>query len=333
MIDGLAEDTGSDTSLEAAAAAINGLLSGKPEDKKTREAPRKPTAPAEPAEEDDADTEPADETEQQPAEEEESEEVDDEPTPQESQPRKLKVKVNGQEIEVTEDEAVKGYSRTEDYTRKTQELAEKRKAFEAESEAVRGERQRYATQLAQLEKVLKDATPAEPDWDTLRDGDPAVFAATYAAWKQHQDRIEAISAERTKAEQKVQADRVAKMQDALKAESTKLLEAIPAWKDDAVAKAEKVKVAEYARAQGYTDDELSAVTDHRVIKILRDAMLFRAAQQKKPAIESKIEKARVMAPGSTASPREVSDLTKAKQALAKSHSLKDAGSAIALLLG
>ena len=58
---------------------------------------------------------------------EESEEVEGE---EESQPqvRTFKVKVDGEEVEVPEDELLKGYSRTQDYTRKTQQLAEQRKA-------------------------------------------------------------------------------------------------------------------------------------------------------------------------------------------------------------
>ena len=72
---------------------------------------------------------------------EESEEVEEE---EESQPtvRTFKVKVDGEEVEVPEDELLKGYSRTQDYTRKTQQLAEQRKAAESEFEQVRKERDR-----------------------------------------------------------------------------------------------------------------------------------------------------------------------------------------------
>jgi hypothetical protein len=44
--------------------------------------------------------------------------------------RTYRVKVNGEEIEVTEDELLNGYSRQQDYTRKSQELAERRKAID-----------------------------------------------------------------------------------------------------------------------------------------------------------------------------------------------------------
>ena len=54
----------------------------------------------------------------------EEEELDDQVESEEdTEPQVFAVKVNGEELEVTEDELVKGYSRNRDYTRKTQELA------------------------------------------------------------------------------------------------------------------------------------------------------------------------------------------------------------------
>ena len=43
----------------------------------------------------------------------------------------FRVKVDGEEVEVPLDELLKGYSRTADYTRKTQAIAEARKQAEA----------------------------------------------------------------------------------------------------------------------------------------------------------------------------------------------------------
>ena len=45
---------------------------------------------------------------------------------------KYRVKVDNEELEVDVDELIKGYSRTSDYTKKTQALAEQRKQIEAE---------------------------------------------------------------------------------------------------------------------------------------------------------------------------------------------------------
>ena len=51
----------------------------------------------------------------------------------EEQPKPLyKAKVDGEEIEVDIDELINGYQRIADYTKKSQALAEQRKAIEAE---------------------------------------------------------------------------------------------------------------------------------------------------------------------------------------------------------
>ena len=61
--------------------------------------------------------------------EEEGESDEDEEQDEESeQPQTVKVKVDGEEVEVTLDELKSGYSRTKDYTRKTQELANQLKS-------------------------------------------------------------------------------------------------------------------------------------------------------------------------------------------------------------
>lgn len=75
--------------------------------------------------EDDEDSESNAQEEEQPTETEEDtheEETDEEP--------KYTVKVDGEEIEVTQDELLRGYMRQRDYTQKTQQLAEQRRQFE-----------------------------------------------------------------------------------------------------------------------------------------------------------------------------------------------------------
>ena len=74
---------------------------------------------------DDEDSESNAQEEEQPTETEEEtheEETDEEP--------KYTVKVDGEEIEVTQEELLRGYMRQKDYTQKTQQLAEQRRQFE-----------------------------------------------------------------------------------------------------------------------------------------------------------------------------------------------------------
>jgi len=71
---------------------------------------------------------------------------------EEEQPKpRYKVKASGEEVEVELDELIKGYQQGADYTKKSQALAEQRKAIEAERqhlEYVKQERQAYAQIVA-----------------------------------------------------------------------------------------------------------------------------------------------------------------------------------------
>ena len=63
--------------------------------------------------------------------EEQTEESEDNETQETNvEEPKYKVKVDGEEIEVTQDELLRGYMRQRDYTQKTQQLAEQRRQFE-----------------------------------------------------------------------------------------------------------------------------------------------------------------------------------------------------------
>jgi hypothetical protein len=70
-----------------------------------------------------------------------------EPTQTTETPRKLRVKVDGEEFEIDEEEAVRGYQREQDYRRKTAEAAELRRKAEAERAAVQQERETRVNQL------------------------------------------------------------------------------------------------------------------------------------------------------------------------------------------
>ena len=79
---------------------------------------------------DNLDEQDSESTEEQPekSEEESEEETEEEP--------KYKVKVDGQEVEVTQEELLRGYMRQSDYTRKTQALANERQRYEQQQQWV-----------------------------------------------------------------------------------------------------------------------------------------------------------------------------------------------------
>jgi hypothetical protein len=258
---------------------------------------------------------------------EESDQSEDEESPDASSPPPpptFTVKVDGEERDVPLEELLKGYSRTEDYTRKTQKLAEERKASEAELLAVRAEREQYASTLGKLEEFLTSSTPKEPDWVTLQRENPEAFPAEFAAWQVRERQLKEVQAERQAADAKVMEDRKAELTKVIEAEKVLTLEKIPEWQDAGKAQAEWSELERYAESQGYSANDLKAVVDHRVIVMLRKAMLHdRAAQATVPPPVKKA--APVMQPGAAQPAKKpVTELTRAKQRLAKTGDVRDA---------
>jgi hypothetical protein len=321
--------------VDSAAPVFEGLLSAL-EEPQSRETP--PTQDESAPVETEAASEQAEGTDEPAENENPDEKAEGEDQASEETPldlsRKVKRKIDGEEVEITLEEALNGYSRTADYTRKTQAHAEKVKAFETEAQAVRAERATYATSLKQLEDAIKQATPAEPDWDKLKlEADPAEFASTWVSWKQHKERMDALRQEREQAEQKVEQDRLEARRAHLETERNRVLEVIPDWKDTAKASAEKAEMVKFALDAGYTEADLAEVTDHRVLVLLRKAMLYDKAQKAAPVVRRKIEEAKVVRPGASGDNKlTVTETTRKLQRLAKTGHISDAAAAFESML-
>ena len=317
------ETTGTSEPLTEAglASVFEGFLSDEPEYQETAETPPTQESPeSEPeSEEVESSTEP-DDTEQG-----ESEETEETEESQIEQPQTYRVKVNGEEVEVTHDELLRGYSRTQDYTRKTQELAEQRRVAGQYAEHMRAGREQLATQLTELEQALKDQQPQEPDWVKEQQENPEQFPAKWAQWSQYKERMQALAQERHRATEAVQRDRSAAYEAQVAEARQKLAEYIPEWKDAGKAKAEKAKmIAAATEDYGYTQDEMRQVIDPRIMRVLRDATLYRELQKKKPQIEANITKVKAATPGASGANRKPKSKARvAEERLAQSGSSDD----------
>ena len=263
--------------------------------------------------------------------EEQSEEGEE--TEEEEQPTEVyTVKVDGKEVEVTLDELQKGYSRTQDYTRKTQQIAETRKAVEAEASAIRAEREQYAQLLGALKQQL-ESTEAPVDMDRLYNEDPIEWVRQSEVMRQKQDKLAAIQSEQQRLSQLTAQQRAQEMNAHLATQQEALIQAVPEWKDSKKAQAEKALLVEFGKKIGFSDDELKNVYDHRAVVALRKAALYDQMMSKrgqiKPVINNGPRPAKPSAAGRVST---TTESTRAKQRLAKSGRVNDAASAIELLL-
>jgi hypothetical protein len=268
------------------------------------------------------------------AEPEDASESEEEEAPP---PRLVKVKVDGMEVEVDEEELKKGYSRTSDYTKKTQALAEERRKFEAEERAaVRAERQAYAENLARVQEALEVLTPSrEPDWRELQGQmTPEEFTKHYASWKANASRLERVREEQERVRSLQEQDDSRARATRLMQEKDRLEEAVPDLKDPEKGKALRQDLMDYAKAIGFSDDDLAAVEDHRPLVLLHKARLWDESQKRRPKVEEKVDRAleSLKPTGSKPAPRQkVVDGLKTK--LKDSGSLDDAAAYLNTIMG
>ena len=319
------------TNLADAASAISAMLAPEKgqaqvdETQPAEESEEDSTAAA--SEEDDSGVEDApeeDTSEEQSGEEEESEEQE--------QPQTFTVKIDGKEVAVTLDELQKGYSRTQDYTRKTQQIAEVRKQVEAETQAVRAERGQYAQLLGALQAQLQ-ATEPQVDLDRLYHEDPIEWVRQKEVMRERQEKVQAIQAEQQRLYQTSQREQQQALEQQLVLQKDALLAALPSWKDSKVAKAEKALVVESAKNAGFSDEDLNSVYDHRLVLLLRKAGLYDQMMSKRQGIKPVTNGPRPAKPGAAGRVSTTSESARAQQRLAKTGRVDDAADAIYKLLG
>jgi hypothetical protein len=259
---------------------------------------------------------------------EDQQETDEVEYEEETKPR-YKVKASGEEVEVELDELIKGYQQGTDYTKKSQALAEQRKAFEAERshlEYVKQERQAYAQKLQALDSFLNQQSQGV-NLDVLRETDPIGYAVAVAEQSQREKQLAVVRNEQQRIAQQQQAEQQSSLQNHLRQESEKLVSLIPELatpQGDAVRK----QIRDYAKSVGWTDQELSSVYDSRAVQTLYKAMKYEQLQKSKPELTKKLIAApKMMRSGTSAPPNRSGQDKQAMQRLRETGKVSDAAKA------
>lgn len=271
----------------------------------------------------------SEETDEAEAEVEQSETEESEE--QEEQPATYRVKVDGEEVEVTLDELQKGYSRQQDYTAKTMQIGQERQALEADKQAVAQERAYYGQAVEQLRAALEKFQADDPVDENLRWTDPGEYAARKQEQSDRQRQIDNLKAEEARIAEQARGEEEGRLQARAVEEEKALLAALPEWTDPEKARQEWSGIVEYANSRGVKPEELKGLMyDHRLVLALRDAAAYRALKAKTPKIAEQVSAVKAAKPGAPVRP--VTDLTRSKQRLAKTGRVEDAASAIERML-
>ena len=294
-------------SVNEAAGAFLGLMEPQEAEQATPETP-----------------EPEEQVEASEPEELETQEVETEPEPQ-----RFRVKAAGEEREVTFDELVDGYQKGLDYTKKSQSVAEQRKAVEAERAAIEEAKQArdaYSQRLSLIEQFLSKQNEGE-DLNALKEVDPIGYAVKVAERTEREKQLAMVQAEQQRMAQQRFAEQQAVLQQHIQQEAKRLAEVIPEYGDEKKGNEVKQTIRSFAKEVGFTDQELAQAYDSRQVQVLWMAAQYAKLQKQKPELTKKMQDApKMLRPGVAANQKNAADenVKKAHSQLRKSGKVSDA---------
>lgn len=196
--------------------------------------------------------------------------------------------------------ALKGaFLRQADYTRKTQELAEHRRAVEAERAAL-AEHSRTAGQassdrlrLAALDHQLEEF--ADVDWDAFAGEDPQGAQRLWARYQELGHAREQLAYAVTHHEERGRLSAAREAAERMAETGRTLQKEIDGWSPDVAA-----KLVDYAQAFGVTLEELSQAADPRLWKLLHRAYQADQSAQGEAAAKAQAVRPAVLVSGAAA---------------------------------
>ena len=266
------------------------------------------------------------ESEDEPEATEEEDEDSDEDEVQVEERKTFRVKAGGEEKDVTLEELVSGYQKGDDYTKKSQTLAEQRKVMEAEAKAIQEAqhlREEYQARLGQVSQILQQNDADYSDLEQLKENDPIAYAVKVAEKTENTKKMQVIQQEQARLAQESNQYRANQQAQFVAEQSKMLTEKVKEFSDPKKAEQIKNDIRSFGKSVGFSDIELSQVYYHRHVLILQKAMEYDKLQKANPGINKKLSNAPKMSKnGNKVAKTDV--YTKQKKRLKSSGKLTDA---------
>lgn len=200
---------------------------------------------------------------------------------------------------------------TADYTRKTQDVAQRRKAVDGMAQEFMGRIQSYDAILAKFTDA--EITPPDP---SLRMTDPDAYDQALANYVHRKDLKDKATAERGRVQQEYAKQQEAQEQQYFRQQAEKLAELAPKIAADTPEAAKvRAEIYGFAQKQGYEPERLRMASAIDMVT-LHKAMLYDAQQAAKTAVKVVPKPApKVIKPGSASVSGKPSQLSSAVQVL------------------
>lgn len=217
---------------------------------------------------------------------------------------KFTVNIDGTDVELTKSELINGYKAQKSSTQKFEAAAALRKEADAVAEKARAERQQAALGLQQAQAVLAAQLQEQGriDWDALLEQDPIEYQKQKHLYDKRQAALMEVHSRGQQLADQERQDQLKRFVESVQSEQQELLAKLPEWKDQAKRTAEEKAIADELISRGFSPERVygkpnpdgtpnlnaPGITDHKIILLARDAMLYRQMMSKAKAAAQKV---------------------------------------------
>ena len=231
-----------------------------------------------------------------------------------------KVKVGGEEQDVTLEDLRKGYMMESDYRKKTSEVARQREEIQQKKAELAGK-----VEEAELLLRFEAEDLSSPENQELKEIDPVAYYEKREALEAKTKKLEELKVEAQKSEE-------AKTQETLKQEIDLVYQALPEWLDEDIVKSDSAAMASMYESMGLPQEYLDSRNTHYDLLIARKAALYDKLMSSKPESKKVTPKPKSATPSAN-KPSETNEAVKvARSKLAKTGSMQDGVAAIKQLM-
>lgn len=184
----------------------------------------------------------------------------------------------------------RGQLRQADYTRKTQEIAEQRKQFEQRHAEIAQKSQEIDQQINFAIAVAERYLPKPPDASML-ESDPIGYLQAKENFDARRYELQQLYHAREQHEHAKSQEQMKSFEEMKAREAQALLDAMPHLKDKSKLEAFQRDIQETLPHYGFSVDDLKSVYDHRLVRLLADAVAFRKLAASKAKVEEKAKAA------------------------------------------
>lgn len=217
--------------------------------------------------------------------------VDDEAESEGGEQELQYIDLDGEEVSLDDVRAWKqGHMMQADYTRKTMDLSNQRKAVEGLTESLNSKIGDLDDKIQVLESSMDDGY-TDDELDELFDTDPGQYRKIERARQKRRDALANAKSARDKAKS-----------DLIPAEQQALLNAMPEWSGEKGQQTYEndAKLSQaYMSSIGFSQKEITELVDHRVVKSMILAARYQNLKNSKPAANKRVKpKTKPSKPGS-----------------------------------